>query len=267
IRAEIQEIQRAGEKAANLTHQLLAFSRKQVFASKLVDINALITDASPTLARLVGGHIRIVTQLDRSVGTVRAEPGPLEQVLLNLVVNARDAMPEGGTLTIESHNVDVDAASSRQHFGIAPGHYSVFSVADTGAGMDTDTQKRVFEPFFTTKDRPRGLGLGLATVYGIVSQSGGQVFLSSEPGRGALFSVYLPRQGARRDSEQDPVAHELHPSAETILLVEDEDAVRNLTRRLLENGGYTVLQASDAESALEVARRHGGRLDMLLTDV
>jgi PAS domain S-box-containing protein len=267
IRAEIQEIQRAGEKAANLTHQLLAFSRKQVFASKLVDINALINDAAPTLARLVGGHIRIVTNLDPAVGSVRADPGQLEQVLLNLVVNARDAMPDGGTLTIESGNADVDAASSRQNFGIAPGHYSVFRVADTGVGMDTDTQKRVFEPFFTTKDRPRGVGLGLATVYGIVSQSGGQVFLSSEPGRGAVFSVYLPREGAPRASEEEAAPQVLHPSAQTILLVEDEDAVRNLTRRLLENGGYTVLQASDAESAIEVARRHSGRLDMLLTDV
>jgi PAS domain S-box-containing protein len=267
IRAEIQEIQRAGEKAANLTHQLLAFSRKQVFASKLVDINALINDAAPTLARLVGGHIRIVTNLDPAVGSVRADPGQLEQVLLNLVVNARDAMPDGGTLTIESGNADVDAASSRQNFGIAPGHYSVFRVADTGVGMDTDTQKRVFEPFFTTKDRPRGVGLGLATVYGIVSQSGGQVFLSSEPGRGAVFSVYLPREGAPRAPEEEAAPQVLHPSAQTILLVEDEDAVRNLTRRLLENGGYTVLQASDAESAIEVARRHSGRLDMLLTDV
>jgi len=267
VRAEIQEIQRAGEKAANLTHQLLAFSRKQVFASKLVDVNALITDAVGMLARLVGGHIRLITHLDPTLGNVRADPGQLEQVLLNLVVNARDAMPDGGTLTIRSWNADVDAASSRQNFGIAPGHYSVFSVADTGVGMDADTQKRVFEPFFTTKDRPRGVGLGLATVYGIVSQSGGQVFLSSEPSRGAVFSVYLPREGAPRAlAPQVPPEH-LHPSSETILLVEDEDAVRNLTRRLLENGGYVVLQASDAEAALEIAQRHPGRLDMLLTDV
>jgi PAS domain S-box-containing protein len=266
VRAEIQEIQRAGEKAANLTHQLLAFSRKQVFASKLVDVNALITDAVPMLSRLVGGHIRLITHLDPALGNVRADPGQLEQVLLNLVVNARDAMPDGGTLTVRSQNADVDAASSRQHFGIAPGHYSVFTVADTGVGMDVDTQKRVFEPFFTTKDRPRGVGLGLATVYGIVSQSGGQVFLSSEPGRGAVFSVYLPREGAPR-ALAEPPPELLHPSSETILLVEDEDAVRNLTRRLLENGGYTVLQASDAESAMEVADSHPGRLDMLLTDV
>ncbi len=266
VRAEIQEIQRAGEKAANLTHQLLAFSRKQVFASKTVDVNALIADAVGMLSRVVGGHIRIVTQLDPTLGSVRADPGQLEQVILNLVVNAREAMPDGGTLTIRTQNADVDVASARQHYGIAPGRYTVFSVSDTGVGIDTDTQKRVFEPFFTTKDKPRGVGLGLATVYGIINQSGGQIFLSSEPGRGATFAVYLPREGAPRPLVSG-APEPLGSSSETILLVEDEDAVRNLTRRLLENGGYTVLQASDAEAALEVAESHDGRLDMLLTDV
>jgi CheY-like chemotaxis protein len=219
------------------------------------------------LGRLIGERIDLVTHLDPSLGTVRADPGQLEQVLLNLVVNARDAMPDGGTLTVRTQNAEVDASAARNHFGIAPGDYVVFSVADTGVGIDADTQRRVFEPFFTTKDKPRGVGLGLATVYGIVSQSGGQIFVSSEPGRGALFAVYLPREGAPRAGtlSSDPVA--LRPGSETILLVEDEEAVRNLTRRLLEAGGYTVLQASSAEQALEVEQRHSGRLDMLLTDV
>ena len=269
VRAEIEEIQRAGERAASLTQQLLAFSRKQVFTSKVVDVNALITESTRMLGRLIGERIRLQTDLDPSLGSVRADPGQLEQVLLNLVVNARDAMPEGGTLTVRTQNADVDAASSRSHFGIAPGNYALFSVADTGVGIDADTQKRIFEPFFTTKDKTRGAGLGLSTVYGIVSQSGGQIFVSSEPGRGTEFTVYLPREGAPRTGAGTgagaPVT--LRPGSETILLVEDEDAVRNLTRRLLETGGYTVLQASNAEQALEVAQGHSGRLDMLLTDV
>jgi two-component system cell cycle sensor histidine kinase/response regulator CckA len=267
VRAEIEEIQRAGERAANLTQQLLAFSRKQVFTSKVVDMNALITESTRMLGRLIGERIRLGTDLDPSLGNVRADPGQLEQVLLNLVVNARDAMPEGGTLTVRTQNADVDAASSRSHFGIAPGKYAVFSVADTGVGMDADTQKRIFEPFFTTKEKTRGAGLGLSTVYGIVSQSGGQIFVSSEPGRGTEFTVYLPREGAPRTGAGAGTPVVLRPGFETILLVEDEDAVRNLTRRLLETGGYTVLQASNAEQAMEVAQGHTGRLDMLLTDV
>ncbi|MEP6995247.1 MAG: PAS domain S-box protein [Acidobacteriota bacterium] len=267
VRAEIQEIQRAGDRAANLTRQLLAFSRKQVFEAKVVDVNTLIVDATAKLMRLIGDRIRLVTQLDPALGSVRADPGQLEQVISNLVINARDAMPQGGTLTMRTENVDVDAASARKHFGITPGRYAVFGVADTGAGIDAEAQKRVFEPFFTTKNKPHGAGLGLATAYGIVSQSGGQIFVSSEPGRGTEFAVYLPRESAMRslpiaESDRTP-----RSGVETILLVEDEDAVRNLTRRLLETGGYTVLEASSAEQALEVAQRHSGRLDMLLTDV
>jgi PAS domain S-box-containing protein len=267
VRSEIEEIQKAGERAANLTRQLLAFSRKQVFEPKVIDVNGLIGNSSRMLARLVGEHVRLVTQLEPSLGSVRADPGQLEQVIVNLVVNARDAMPEGGTLTIRTRNADVDAGSARRHFGIGPGRYVVLSVSDTGQGFDAETQKRVFEPFFTTKEKSRGTGLGLATVYGIVSQSGGQIFVSSEPGRGAMFAVYLPREGAAvlASGPASPVA--LRQGSETILLVEDEEAVRNLTRRLLESNGYTVLPAASAEQALEVAESHDGRLDMLLTDV
>jgi len=268
LREEIEEIQKAGERAANLTRQLLAFSRKQLFEPKLLDVNALIAEATRMLSRLIGEHIRLVTQLDPSLGSVRADPGQLEQVLVNLVVNARDAMADGGTLTIRTQNADVDAVNSRMHFGAPAGRYVVLSVADSGVGIDPEIQKRIFEPFFTTKEKPLGTGLGLATVYGIVRQSGGQVFVASEPGRGATFAIYLPRAEAGVETAVAVVA----PAApgrgsETILLVEDEAPVRDLTRRCLEQRGYSVLQAASAEDALELLAKHSGRLDLLLTDV
>jgi CheY-like chemotaxis protein len=191
----------------------------------------------------------------------------VEQVIVNLVVNARDAMPDGGTLTVRTQNADVDAASSRRHFGITSGRYVVMSVEDTGIGIDPETQKRIFEPFFTTKETPRGTGLGLATVYGIVIQSGGEIFVASAPGRGAKFSIYLPRVEEPAAAAAPAPSGALHRGSETILLVEDEDAVRGLTRRCLETSGYTVLQASGADEALAIAARFDGRLDLLLTDV
>ena len=267
IREDIAEIRRAGERASDLTRQLLAFSRKQVFEPRVLDLNALLADSSRMLARLIGEHIRFVTKLDPGLGNVRADPGQLEQVIVNLAVNARDAMADGGTLTVRTENADVDAASSRRHFGIAPGRYVAMVVSDTGVGIDAETQKRIFEPFFTTKETPRGTGLGLATVYGIVSQSGGHIFVDSAPGRGATFAVYLPRVEEPAAPSGTAPAGALHRGSETILLVEDEDAVRGLTRRCLEATGYTVLQASSAEEALEIASRFDGRLDLLLTDV
>jgi two-component system cell cycle sensor histidine kinase/response regulator CckA len=267
IREDIAEIRKAGERASNLTRQLLAFSRKQVFEPRVVDLNALLADSGRMLARLIGEHIRFVTKLDPALGNVRADPGQVEQVIVNLVVNARDAMPDGGALTVRTENADVDAVSSRRHFGIAPGRYVVMAVEDTGVGIDAETQKRIFEPFFTTKETPRGTGLGLATVYGIVSQSGGQIFVASAPGRGATFAIYLPRVEERAAAATAAPAGVPHRGSETILLVEDEDAVRGLTRRCLETSGYTVLQASSAEEALELAARFPGRLDLLLTDV
>ncbi len=267
IREDIEEIRKAGERASALTRQLLAFSRKQVFEPRVLDLNALLADSSRMLARLIGEHIRLVTRLEPELGSVRADPGQVEQVIVNLVVNARDAMPEGGTLTVRTENVDVDAASSRRHFGIEPGRYVVMAVADTGVGIDPETQKRIFEPFFTTKETPRGTGLGLATVYGIVSQSGGQIFVASAPERGATFAIYLPRVEKPAEVTGAAPAAPLRGGTETILLVEDEDAVRGLTRRCLEASGYTVLQASSAEEAIDVASRFDGRLDLLLTDV
>jgi two-component system, cell cycle sensor histidine kinase and response regulator CckA len=268
IREEIEEIQKAGERAANLTRQLLAFSRKQLFEPKVLDVNARIVDSTRMLARLIGERVRLVTQLDPSIGSVRADPGQIEQVLVNLVVNARDAMPDGGTLTIRTRNADVDLGSARRHFGAPPGAYVVLSVADTGVGIDPDTQKRIFEPFFTTKEKPHGTGLGLATVYGIVRQSGGQVYVSSEPGHGASFLIYLPRvdEAVSPEPALDAPLGPAHGS-ETILLVEDEDPVRELTRRCLEQRGYAVLQAASAEEAMDLVSDHAGRLDLLLTDV
>jgi two-component system, cell cycle sensor histidine kinase and response regulator CckA len=267
IREDITEIRRAGERASNLTRQLLAFSRKQVFEPRVLDLNALLEDSGRMLARLIGEHIRFVTRLEASLGNVKADPGQLEQVIVNLVVNARDAMPDGGTLTVRTENADVDVASSRRHFGIASGRYVAMIVSDTGVGIDPETQKRIFEPFFTTKETPRGTGLGLATVYGVVSQSGGQIFVDSAPGRGATFAIYLPRVDEPAAASAAAAVSPIHRGSETILLVEDEDAVRGLTRRCLETSGYTVLQAASAEEALQIAAGFEGRLDLLLTDV
>jgi two-component system cell cycle sensor histidine kinase/response regulator CckA len=267
VRSEIQEIRKAGERAANLTRQLLAFSRKQVFEPRTLGLNALIAESGRMLGRLIGEHIRLVTDLDASLGSVRADPGQIEQVIVNLVVNARDAMPDGGTLTVRTRNADVEPGSSREHFGIDPGAYVVIAVEDTGIGIDSEIQKHIFEPFFTTKDKPHGTGLGLATVYGIVSQSGGRIFVSSQPGRGATFSVYLPRVERPACEPAAPPELQARPGSETILLVEDEDAVRNLTRRCLQASGYEVLEAANAEEALDVASRHSGRLHLLVTDV
>ena len=269
VRAEIEEIRRAGERAANLTRQLLAFGRKQVFEPRVLDVNALIADSSRMLGRIIGEPIRLITQLDRSLGSVRADPGQIEQVIVNLVVNARDAMPQGGTLTIRTENADVDDASSRFHYGVPAGRWVAVTVSDTGEGIDADSQRRLFEPFFSIKDRPAGAGLGLATAYGIVSQSGGRIFCASEPGQGATFAVYLPRVETPAASSDDGRGGEDDAArgAETILLVEDETAVRDLTRRCLEASGYTVLQAGSAEEALDAIARHPGTLDLLLTDV
>ena len=267
IREEIEEIQKAGERAANLTRQLLAFSRKQLFEPRVLDVNALIVESTRMLARLIGEHIRFVTHLEPDLGHVRADPGQIEQVIVNLVVNARDAMPDGGTLTIRTRNAGADGVLPRPRFGAPLEPHIVISVEDTGVGIDAETQKRIFEPFFTTKEKPHGTGLGLATVYGIVSQSGGQVVVDSEPGRGSRFDIYLPLAEDAPEPRPAAEAPAIGRGSETILLVEDEDAVRDLTRRCLEARGYRVLQASSAEDAERVVATHPARLDLLLTDV
>ncbi len=263
----IDQIGKAAGSAAGLTRQLLAFSRRQVLQPRVIDLGALVGDMEKMLHRLIGEHIQLTTNLARDLGRVRCDPGQMEQVLMNLAVNARDAMPDGGSLTIGTANVDLDAAYAAGHVHIEPGRYVMLSVSDTGHGMTADVQSRIFEPFFTTKEAGKGTGLGLATVHGIVKQSGGQVFVYSEPGHGTSFKVYLPRiEGA---GEAVPAANEPEPprGTETILLVEDEASLRGIVHECLDGFGYEVLEAAHPARALELAERHPGPIDLLMTDM
>ena len=267
-RQDVDEIHRAADRAAALTQQLLAFSRRQVLQPKVIDLNALVSNVEKLLGRLIGEDVQLATALAHDVGRVRADPGQLEQVIVNLAVNARDAMPAGGKLTIETRNVDLDAAYAAEHRTVVPGPYVVIAVSDTGTGMSTETQSHIFEPFFTTKEVGKGTGLGLATVYGIVKQSGGSIWVYSELGHGTTIKVYLPRV----DEPPEPLAApglanpERLRGTETILLVEDEPAVRAVARQILARQGYTVLEAPDGPAALAMFAG-GGRVDLILTDV
>ena len=268
LRRDAEIIGKTAERAARLTQQLLAFSRKQVLQPRVLDLTEVVREMDRILQRLIGEQIDLRTVLGPDLGHVKADAGQIEQVILNLAVNARDAMPEGGRLTIETDNVELDAAYSREHAGVEPGPYVMLAVSDTGVGMDAQTQARIFEPFFTTKEQGRGTGLGLATVYGIVQQSGGHIWVYSEPGRGATFKVYLPRVDATAEvpgpSEAPITALQ---GTETILLVEDETEVRALARESLEAFGYTVLEARTPEEALSAFQAHPGPIHLLLTDV
>jgi PAS domain S-box-containing protein len=268
VRRQVEEIHRAGERASEMTGQLLAFSRKQILQPRVLDVNAALAQAEKLLRRLIGEDIDLVSVLDPELEAVEADPGQLEQVLLNLAVNARDAMPAGGKLTIETANVELSEGYAASHVEVAPGSYVLVAVSDTGIGMDAKTQARIFEPFFTTKEHGKGTGLGLATVFGIVKQSGGHLSVYSEPGRGTTFKIYLPRAQAPASASQPSVGEEAAPRGqETVLLVEDEELVRNLEREALEGQGYTVLEARDGSHALELAGNHDGPIDLLLTDV
>jgi len=261
-------IAQGAQRAANLTGQLLAFSRRQVLQPKVLDLNSVIGGMAEMLRRLIGENIVLVTLPAPGLGQVMADPGQIEQILMNLAVNARDAMPTGGRLTLETSNVVGDEAYVRHHLGARPGAYVVLAVTDTGTGMSAETQARLFEPFFTTKGPGKGTGLGLATVYGIVKQSGGNIYVSSEPGRGTSFKVYLPRVDAVPDTAEDSDDAGASPRGhETILLVEDEPDLRDLALEILAMHGYVVLVAAEADEALRLADGHAGRLDLLLTDV
>ena len=265
---DVREIERAATRAAELTHQLLAFSRKQVLQPRSLDLNAALAQIMRMLTRLVGEHIEVTVLPEPALGQVQVDAAQLEQVIVNLVVNARDAMPDGGRLTIETQNVTLEAGSTSQHIGTPPGAYVLIAFTDTGIGMDPATQKRIFEPFFTTKERGKGTGLGLATVYGIVKQSGGSVSVYSEPGRGSTFKVYLPRVVELVPTAGDGAGQPVSTSGTgTVLIVEDEPAVRLLAMRTLQRRGYATLVARDGEEALKASEQHPGPIHLLLTDV
>jgi len=267
-REDVQEIQAAAQRATALTRQLLAFSRKQVLQTRVLDLNAVVRTLEKMLQRLIGEDVKLEVSLCADLGAVRADPGQLEQVILNLAVNSRDAMPGGGRLTIETANVDFDQPYVREHQGASPGRHVMLAVSDTGIGMDAETQSHIFEPFFTTKEQSTGTGLGLATVYGIVKQSGGHVWVYSEPGGGATFKIYLPRVDEPVEAPGGAVpAQPASRGRETVLVAEDDPSVRRIVTEVLTQKGYRVLQAPDGQAALEMARGEPGEIELLVTDL
>jgi nitrogen-specific signal transduction histidine kinase len=266
-RADIEDIRNAADHAAALTRQLLAFSRRQVLQPKVLSLNTVVAEMMEMLRRIIGEDIDLVTELDSALASTRADPVEMGQVVMNLAVNARDAMPEGGRLSIKTENVDVLRDAAVDGDTIPPGSYVALSISDTGHGMDKDTMSRIFEPFFTTKHTGKGTGLGLSTVYGIIKQSGGYISVQSEPGRGATFRIYMPelREVAEETGEDTPVR--TGAGSETILLVEDEAALRTPMRRGLEKEGYTVIEAAGAREALEICETYDGEIHLMVTDL
>jgi hypothetical protein len=268
LRANAEEILKAADRAAALTNQLLAFSRRQIMHPCVLNVNAVIVNTEKMLRHVIGEDIHLMLNLARDAGNIRADPGHIEQAVVNLAVNARDAMPLGGQLAIETANVRLDETYARTHSGVQPGGFVMIAVSDSGHGMDAETRRRIFEPFFTTKESGKGTGLGLATVYGMVKQCGGDIWVYSEPGQGATFKLYFPRVA---DPAEDAAAEVADPpvavGGETILVVEDDQAVRELTVRTLQRIGYQVLTAASGAEALEVSKAHPGCIAVLLTDV
>jgi hypothetical protein len=267
---DIAQVQRAGERATELTHQLLAFGRREVVRPQVLNLNTVVTEIETLLRRTLGEHIQLHTTLDGDLRPVLADPGQLEQVLVNLAVNARDAMPDGGTLSIHTTNHTIDGASATRYPLLRPGPHVKLRVADTGAGIPPEIAERVFEPFFTTKPKGEGTGLGLATVYGIITQAGGHAEITSAPGAGTAFTIFLPATDQQPTTTQQPdptTATARTGGGETVLVVEDEEALREVTRRILTRNGYHVLTAAGGPEALKIAEHGNEEIHLLLTDV
>jgi CheY-like chemotaxis protein len=265
---QLNEIKKAADRAATITRQLLAFSRKQILQPRVLNLNAITADVSKMLRRLIGEDVELVINAGSDLGPVKADPGQIEQVIMNLAINARDAMPQGGKLVIETANADLDRDYTAGHPPVQPGRYIMLTVSDTGSGMDAETKARIFEPFFTTKEMGKGTGLGLAIVYGVVKQSNGYIWVYSEPGQGATFRIFLPRVEETPETIGPRSSEATLPNGtETILLVEDEQSLRTIARLFLEGKGYTILEAASGQQAMEIARQHAGQIHLLLTDV
>jgi signal transduction histidine kinase len=266
--SDLLGIKKASEQAARLTRQLLAFSRKQVLQPRIINLNDIIVKMQEMLQRLIGEHIELKADLEEDLHSVRADPGQIEQIILNLAVNARDAMPDGGILTLATSNFNLEGKKSSRKIAVDPGEYVALTVRDTGSGMDQQTRRRLFEPFFTTKETGKGTGLGLATVYGIVHQSNGKILVDSAPGKGTTFTIYLPREeGLPEARPRKIVPREQLYGSETILLVEDEEMVRQLAERVLRQYGYNVLTSSRGSRALDMVESHSAPIDLMITDV
>jgi two-component system cell cycle sensor histidine kinase/response regulator CckA len=268
-REEAEEIQKAAERATSLTRQLLAFGRRQILQPQVLNLNKVVANMNKMLQRVIGEDIQLLTVLEPKLGPMKVDPGQIEQVIMNLAVNARDAMPRGGKLTIETANVLLDEDYAQRHVSVKPGSYVMLAVSDNGCGMDKETQSHLFEPFFTTKEKGKGTGLGLSTVYGIVKQSGGNIWAYSEVGQGTTFKIYLPMVIQAVKEKYEPVERRRISTRgkETILVVEDEKAVRKMIRKTLQNKGYTVLEAQHGQEALDVCEHYSGPIHLMVTDV
>jgi two-component system cell cycle sensor histidine kinase/response regulator CckA len=268
ITRKIEQIDRSADRATALTRQLLAFSRRQVLQPQVINVNSIVEEMGKLLPRLIGEDIELVLRIDDDLGTIRADASQMEQVIMNLAVNARDAMPNGGKLVIETANIDLDQGYTMSHSLMKPGPYVLLVVSDNGSGMDAETQARIFEPFFTTKEKGKGTGLGLATVYGIIKQSGGFIWVYSEAAKGTSFKIYLPRVDQTEDHIGSPRASaDLPMGTETVLLAEDEQDVREIAREFLESGGYRVIEAKDGAEAIQLAAQNRGQIQLLVTDM
>ncbi len=268
LRGYAEEILKAADRAGALTNQLLAFSRRQIMQPRVINLTAVIGQTERMLRRLIGEDIQLNMSLSPDTGNIKADPNHIEQAVVNLAVNARDAMPMGGRITIETCNVQIDETYAKTHMGVKPGEFVMIALSDTGHGMDSATRQHIFEPFFTTKQRGKGTGLGLATVYGMVKQSGGDIWVYSEPGQGTIFKLYFPRVAEPVSpgwSEEPERPHQVN--GETVLLVEDEAQVRDLEVKMLKQLGYTVLAAANGEEAMDVSQAHSGEISLLVTDV